>query len=240
MSAMASTAADPSVVDPVEVKAGSGSDVDGEADNQEKVSGVSAPQGYQHGSGAGGWSTAQVQQLVESTVMSILHGMGKGNGKGLGMSNESEEENMVLLEERFFQNMEKFEDSLEGWSGWVFNLNIEGVSRKVAQLFERVLADKDKTVTKDKVEALVGKEEVDRYGGEVFRLLCSLTKGEANTVVRSAAIGQDGRHNGFLALKMLSNRFNPKTPAKLFRALMEALVPGMVKEAVDVPRVVEE
>ena len=59
-------------------------------------------------------------------------------------------------------------------------------------------------------------------------------------MVRSAAIGQDGRHNGFLALKLLSNRFNPKTPAKLFRALMEILVPGMVKEVRDVPRAVEE
>ena len=161
-----------------------------------------APQGYQHGSGAGGWSTAQVQQLVEATVTSILNGMGKGQGKGVGRSNEAEGESKVLLEERFFRNMDKFEDSLEGWSGWVFNLStqIGGVSRKVAQLVERVLGDKDKTVTKERIEALVGKEEVDRYGGEVFRLLCSLTMGEANTVVRSAAIGQDGRHNGFLAL----------------------------------------
>ena len=94
--------------------------------------------------------------------------------------------------------------------------------------------------TKEKVETLVGKEEVERYGGELFRVLSSLTKGEANTVVRSAAIGQDGRQNGFLALKLLSNRFNPKTPAKLFRALMEILVPGIVKEVRDVPRAVEE
>ena len=115
---------------------------------------------------------------MKSTVMSILNGMGKGNGKGIGKSNESEEESRVLLEERFFRNMEKFEDSLEGWNGWVFNLNtqIGGVSRKVAQLVERVLTDKDKTVTKEKVEALVGKEEVDRYGGEVFRLLCILQR----------------------------------------------------------------
>ena len=39
--------------------------------------------------------------------------------------------------------------------------------------------------------ALIGKEEVEKYGGEVFRLLSSITKGEANTVVRSVAIGQN-------------------------------------------------
>ena len=79
-----------------------------------------------------------------------------------------------------------------------------------------------------------------RYGGELFRVLSSLTKGEANTVVRSAAIGQDGRQNGFLALKLLCNRFNPKTPAKLYRALIDVMVPGALKEIRDVPRAVEE
>ena len=59
-------------------------------------------------------------------------------------------------------------------------------------------------------------------------------------MVRSAAIGQDGRQNGFLALKLLCNRFNPKTPAKLYRALIEVMMPGAVKETRDVPRVVEE
>ena len=56
--------------------------------------------------------------------------------------------------------------------------------------------------------------------------------GEANTVVRSAAIGHDGRHSGFLALKLLSNRFNPKTPAKLYRALMEIMMPAGIKQSV--------
>ena len=148
----------------------------------------------------------------------------------------ADEENRVLLEEKFFRNLDKFEGSVEGWNAWVFNLNTQvgGVSRKVAQCIERVLADKGKAATKEMIETLVGKEEVARYGGELFRVLSSLTKGEANTVVRSAAIGQDGRQNGFLALKLLSNRFNPKTPAKLYRALIDVMVPGTLKEIRDV------
>ena len=139
-----------------------------------------------------------------------------------------EDERRVLLEEKFFRNMDKFEGSVEGWNAWVFNLNtqIGGVSRKVAQFVERILVDKGKVATKESIENLVGKEEVERYGGEMFRILSSLTKGEANTVVRSAAIGQDGRQNGFLAMKLLCNRFNPKTPAKLYKALIEVMNQG--------------
>ena len=57
-----------------------------------------APQGYQDGSGAGGWSTAQIQSLVETTVVAILSGMGKGAGKGGGKNRAVEEESKVLLE----------------------------------------------------------------------------------------------------------------------------------------------
>ena len=56
---------------------------------------------------------------------------------------------------------------------------------------------------------------LEKYGGEVFRVLCGLTKGEANTIVRGAAtVGVGGRRNGFLALKLLGKIFNPKTPGK--------------------------
>ena len=156
----------------------------GESDSDELAEGVEngggdrrAPQGYQHGSGAGGWSTAEVQRMVEATVAAVLSGMGQGGGKGGGKSSGREDESRVLLEERFFRNLDKFEGSVEGWNGWVFNLNtqIGGVSRKVAQLVEKVLADKEKVATKEGMEALVGKEEAAKYGGEMLRLLSSLT-----------------------------------------------------------------
>ena len=50
--------AEPAAVDPVQVTVGSGSDVEGEADLQGDA--ARAPQGYQHGRGAGGLSTADI------------------------------------------------------------------------------------------------------------------------------------------------------------------------------------
>ena len=58
--------------------------------------------------------------------------------------------------------------------------------------------------------------------------------------MRGAAVGEGGRINGFLALKLLGKRFNPKTPGKGFQALLEILTPGAIKEDRDIPRGVEE
>ena len=106
----------------------------------------------------------------------------KGRGKG--------KEGMVSLEDKHFKGVEKFEGTggTAGgdWGGWMFNLvtQMGGVSGMVAKGMEDILNDKNKEVSETRVEELVGKGAVDKYGGELFRLLCGLTKGEANTIVR--------------------------------------------------------
>ena len=52
--------------------------------------------------------------------------------------------------------------------------------------------------------------------------------------------GLSGRQNAFWALKLLEHRFNPKTPARIYRALMELISPGEIKAVTDVTRKVEE
>ncbi len=111
----------------------------------------------------------------------------------------------------------------------MFNLitQVAGVSSEVWKAMEEVLRDKDKEVTEIRIDNLVRTEMVEKYGGEVFRVLCGLTKGEANTIVRGAAtVGSGGRRNGFLALKLLRKRINPKNLGKLFRAVMEVQTTG--------------
>ena len=105
---------------------------------------------------------------------------------------------------------------------------------------ERVIKDGEKKVTVEGVNQLVGQDQVNKYGGEVFRVLCGLTGGEANSVVRGAAVQVGGRTNGFLALKLLSNRFSPRTPTRLYQSLLEVLTPTTIRDAREVPRREEE
>ena len=72
----------------MDIRAGDGSmdeDLEDGSDRHTSARGeeADAPQSYQYGSGAGGWSTEEIQKLVEGTVVAILHSMGKGAGKVL-------------------------------------------------------------------------------------------------------------------------------------------------------------
>jgi hypothetical protein len=63
--------------------------------------------------------------------------------------------------------------------------------------------------------------------------------GEASTVVRGTVSKEEGKC-GFRAVRKLMMRFNPKTPAKLFKMLGEVVSPGGAKNVRGVPKVIEE
>ena len=78
-----------------------------------------------------------------------------------------------------------------------------------------------------------------KYSGELFTVVSSLVTGDASTVVRAAVVKGGGKC-GFRALRRLTMRFNPKTPAKLLKTLGEVVSPVVAKKVTEVPRVVEE
>ena len=63
--------------------------------------------------------------------------------------------------------------------------------------------------------------------------------GEAKTVVRGT-VTKEGGKCGFMAIRKLMTRFNPKTPAKLFKVLGEVVSLGAATHIREVPRMVEE
>ncbi len=67
-----------------------------------------------------------------------------------------------------------------------------------------------------------------KYGAEMFSILCELTGGEANSVVRGVNNKGMG-HCGFCAFYALNHRFNPKTPARTLQFLHLVVNPPKVK-----------
>ena len=59
---------------------------------------------------------------------------------------------------------------------------------------------------------------LDQMGAEFYDLLCSITGGEALTIVRTAV-----EMNGFMAWRALHVRFSPVTPARALAALMDVM-----------------
>ena len=77
-----------------------------------------------------------------------------------------------------------------------------------------------------------------KYSGELFTIVSSLVTGEASMVVRGTVSEEKGKC-GFRALRKLVVRYDPRTPAKLFRKMGEMISPGVAKQERDVPKMVE-
>ena len=93
--------------------------------------------------------------------------------------------------------------------------------------------------THEELERIVGRDLMKKYSGELFTVVSSLVTGDASTVVRGTVVKGGGKC-GFRALRRLTMRFNPKTPAKLLKTLGEVVNPVVAKKVTEVPRVVEE
>jgi hypothetical protein len=117
------------------------------------------------------------------------------------------------------------------WQEWMhsFQVQLGMVSTKAREAVDNLLNKEMAVVSATKVKEEVGEEVVEKMGGELFGVLCGMTGGEANTVVRGV-VAKEGVQCGFTALKSLAERFNPKTPARLLQFLAEVIRPGVVKD----------
>ena len=90
------------------------------------------------------------------------------------------------------------------------------------------------------VEYAVGEGIMMEFNGESFGMLCGVTGGEPNVVVRGAAVKEKRKQRGFMALKFLADRFNPKTLARLLQFLSKVIRPAVVKDVRVLRKAVEE
>ena len=89
-------------------------------------------------------------------------------------------------------------------------------------------------------EGIVADEGLmDKYKEEVFSVLCELTGGEANAVVRGL-VNKGYGHCGFTAFYALNHRFNPKTPARTLQFLHRVINPPVVKDIRLLPKAIED
>ena len=136
----------------------------------------------------------------------------------------------VNLEEKHFRRLEKFVGDTGTWQGWLFNLFVcvAHVSGECVTSMERVVQGASVTVDPKNVGQLVDPVIMKNFAHELFTVLCMVTGGEANVVVRSCVQKGYG-YCGFAALCLLCQRFNPKTPTRILQLLTNVLQPPGVK-----------
>ena len=116
---------------------------------------------------------------------------------------------------------------------------VGSVSRDCVVAMEAVIKQAGCIRDVAKLEEVVTAEVKAKFGAELFGVLCSLAVEEANVVVRSV-LQKGAGYRGFAALCMLSQRFNPKTPARILQFLTAVLNPTPVKDVGLLETAVEE
>ena len=151
-------------------------------------------------------SPEQLQQIIQVVVatMTTVNTAGDRGDRREGDRN--------ILHEKMFRRMEVFAD----WKEWLFNFGIAMTSANVhvAKVMRYIELEAKIDVTVAMVRAAATQEGwsdewATRAESDPFGLLCMLTKGDANTTVRSAE-----ERNGFVAWAKPYQKHNPKTPAR--------------------------
>ena len=131
---------------------------------------------------------------------------------------------------KFYTRLEKFGGEDGRWKEWHYQFGVatNAYDTKTAMVMELVERIELTEITTDQIQLELedAHEEwmTDTHAG-LFSVLCLLTSGEANMLVRSC---ED--KNGYTAWKKLYDRFNPKTPASLTAAWREVVRPKKVKD----------
>ena len=147
----------------------------------------------------------------------------------------------VVLEEKHFRRIEKFLGEAGKWQEWLFAVCVAvgSVSRECVLAMEDVIKQAGSIRDVATLDTVVKADVKKKFGAELFGVLCALTGGEANVVVRSI-VQKGAGYCGFAALCALSQRFNPKTPARILQFLSTVLNPPSVKDVRLLERAVEE
>ena len=110
-----------------------------------------------------------------------------------------------------------FDGSLAGvkWEEWQFDFlrAVHARSAECGDVLESVLREAGST---SDLTSISVEPQVRKHGPQLFSILCGLTTGEANLIVRSTNEKGAG-YCGFAALCLLSRRYNPKTPARVLQ-----------------------
>ena len=177
----------------------------------------------------------QIQQLLDglATQPDLLETF----KKALGLEKKKE-----VFHPKTYSRLEKFSGEDSQWQEWVFNLimTTKKVSKEVGEAMERIILECGTKLEMAIVKGIVKDDGLmNKYGAEMFAILCELTGGEANAVVRGVNFKGMG-HCGFCAFYALNQRFNPKTPARTLQFLQLVVNPPKVKDIRLLPKAIED
>ena len=145
----------------------------------------------------------------------------------------------VILDERNFRRVDKFEGDMSKFRSWKFDLGVA-----IGQL-DNPLAEKMDALVRGFPDEMAPEQwdpnvhggldipTYEKYRGELYGVLVQLTGGEAKNIVRGIVEAGSGK-DGFKALLLLNRRYDCRTQASLLQAFLEVVNPPQLKGLADI------
>ena len=134
----------------------------------------------------------------------------------------------TLFDTKYFRLCKVLDGSAAGvkWEEWLFDFlrTLSSRSEECGDELQGLL--RDASIESNSLDI---EPDLKKHGPQLFNVLCVLTTGEANLIVRST-VDKGVGHCGFAALCLLSRRYNPKTPARVLQHLSAVLNPPVVRD----------
>ena len=117
---------------------------------------------------------------------------------------DRKERGRVVLDEKYFRRIERFDGDITKFRGWMFDLLVaigqvnEGLGKDLEELLRRDIEDVQLWDPEDEDEDF--QQTYDKFRAELYGIIVSLTVGEAKNVIKG--IGDFGRdsYDGYKAL----------------------------------------
>ena len=182
---------------------------------------------------------AEFQDTIRNLEAKVAQLRGGGSGGISGNCGEVTNK----FKYKSFTRMDKFTGNADEWSGWVFNLKVcadamdDGFGEAVHEVTKAKL-DKENV---ESLKEIVGRTAIEtepyKLSKKFFEVLCGLTTGEANVVVRGTA--EKFGNCGLGALYLLNKRYRPNTHARKTQCLTEVVRPQIIKDSRQLATAVE-
>jgi len=183
---------------------------------------------------------ALIKQMVDEMQRQRNNPFGQQGGKGQGHQDAASDKGGMKLDERYFRRMETFSGDIQKYGSWKFDFLVclgqadRELSRKLNIMMKEVAKKKEvlndgwHVCDMDLGEGNISREMYDKYSGELYAVLCTLTGGEAKGIIKG--LNMVGNHSdGFRAMAEMEKRFEVSTATTVLQAHLEVVSPPSLK-----------
>ena len=183
-----------------------------------------------------------MEQMMK--FFSVFQGtrMGSGEGGPFADSKKGFPPKKAILEEKYFRRVPQFSGDVSKFRSWFFDL-VVCVGTVDAELGEELKTfiprwDKDSkgespTKWDPSTDLGLNRTLYDKYCGELFGVLVTLTEGEPKSILRGI-VESGHQSDGFRGLLYLAARYDRRTQASLLQSYLDVVNPPGIKGAGEV------